>query len=193
MEMYGYGDGIVPAYCTPWIPTPSVEATVPAAVHVTQHVPYALMGLLIGVRGASIHAIEHVSGCHLSLDRSVLHTDGPAGVPFVELHIHGSPAGAATAVAMCNSILQRHLDGMEVQQQQAHARVHEYFTGLPDNLTPSTCAGFCGHSLDQQPVSKPCSPPSPDHVVIESLALRSRWMRRDMDASGIASSSEGEQ
>jgi len=191
MEMYGYGDAIMPAYpCSPWMPTPAVEATAPEAVHVTQHVPYALMGLLIGVRGASIHAIEHVSGCHLSLDRSVLHTDGPAGVPFVELHIHGSPAGAATAVAMCNAILQRHVDGMEMQHQQAQAHVHEYYTGtcLPDSLTPST-AGFGGQSTGKPPVSKPSSPPSPDHVAIESLALRSRWMR-DMDANG---SSEGEQ
>ena len=104
------------AYSPPAVPSGYDNATLllgvgPAyeLVHVAYEVPHALVGLVIGVRGASIHAIEHVSSCHLSLDRSAVHVDAQSGVPFVLLHIHGPRAGAAAAVSMCGAIMERHL------------------------------------------------------------------------------------
>jgi hypothetical protein len=84
------------------------EPAVDELVHFTQQIPLQLMGLVIGVKGASsacpgagmrrahttdshpVHAMEQVSACHLSLDRSIVHNEESTGLPFVLLHIHGA-------------------------------------------------------------------------------------------------------
>ena len=64
-------------------------------VHYTQQIPHSLVGLVIGVKGASIHAVEVASQCHLSLDRGCVFTDpGDSMPPYVLLHIHGQRCGA---------------------------------------------------------------------------------------------------
>ena len=63
-------------------------------VHFTQQIPHSLVGLVIGVKGASIHAVEVASQCHLSLDRGCVFTDPGDSVPYVLLHIHGQRCGA---------------------------------------------------------------------------------------------------
>lgn len=63
-------------------------------VHYTQQIPHSLVGLVIGVKGASIHAVEVASQCHLSLDRGCVFTDPEDNVPYVLLHIHGMRGGA---------------------------------------------------------------------------------------------------
>lgn len=172
MESLPYpGDGLV------------VESAARELVHITYHVPNALVGLLIGVRGASIHAVEHVSGCHLSLDRSTLHTDGP--VPYLVLHVHGSAAGAATAVAMCDAILHRHVEGIEATYDPAAALSPQVPIPVPVAL-PQT--------LNPSPMAAPSTPV--EQPMMNSLALRSRWMQRDMAGGGSSDAggqSDGEQ
>lgn len=85
-------------------------------VHATLPVPHSLVGLVIGVKGASIHrrgtasehpraqltperSIEVAATCHLSLDRSNIEPDPVTGEPCCLLHIHGL-VGLCTCAAL---------------------------------------------------------------------------------------------
>jgi hypothetical protein len=156
-------------------------------VHWTHQVPLTLVGLLIGVGGATIREMEADTRCHLSLDRSKVHTDG--AVPYLFLHIHGSQQGASKAVGRCTDLLQRHVDTLQMkswaQLQQTAAAPAE-----PEQLSaqaaawgargcPSPCAlpweAAC--SPDGSHQMSPGTPAVDGMAGVSKLELRSRWLR----------------
>jgi hypothetical protein len=125
-----------------------------------------------------------VSGCHLSLDRSKTHTDGP--VPYVTLHIHGSFAGAQVAVQMCTAILQRHVNSMEAQ-----------FAVASTPASPVTKAADISEQPRIQfpvpcelPMSDPTGSPGTPAVAeqpkptSDRLSMRRRWLRQQKGSDG---------
>ena len=177
------------------VPVPPLPVPPPPEddwVHWTHQVPLTLVGLLIGVGGATIREMEADTRCHLSLDRSKVHTDG--AVPYLFLHIHGSQAGASKAVGRCTDLLQRHVDTLQMkswaQQQQRAAAPAE-----PEQLSAQAAAwGGCAAEQPREvwgcpsPCALPGSPdgshqmspgtPAVDGMAkISMLELRSRWLR----------------
>ena len=191
------------AWCEP--ATPQVAA--PRAVedddwvHWTHQVPLSLVGLLIGVGGNTIREMEHDTRCHLSLDRSRVHTDGP--VPYLFLHIHGSQQGAAKAVSRCTDLLQRHVETLAVKSWAQQQQQQQQWAAAPAEAEELTCqaapawdvsaeAAWGGPMSCEVPwdaVGSASATPDGSHRIspgtpavdgmagVSKLALRSRWLR----------------
>jgi hypothetical protein len=175
-------------------------------VHFTQQIPHTLVGLVIGVKGASIHAVELVSGCHLSLDRGTVFADGgAASVPYVLLHIHGVRSGAVQAATMVAQILQRHVSAMHTSAPHGTAAGAAAGSGAasPSPAPPPSAAAPVFTPAAAAPMLLHGAPPPPPppplcvDAVEEDAALHERAIAHalfgDEDAEEAAAQQQQQQ